>query len=88
MLNYSEKDMRNTFFNVGYLRNQFIISQIYSKFLIITIIISERKRVENDKSRSRQANSIILNLRYLVFYGRYVLQSVNVHVRMWEKDAV
>jgi len=26
MLNYTEKDMCNTFFNVGYLRKQFIIS--------------------------------------------------------------
>jgi hypothetical protein len=34
------------------------------KNLIFKIVLTERKRAEHDKSKSRQANSFILNLKF------------------------
>jgi len=56
---------------VGYLRKEFIPSQIYSTFLIITITCIEHKRVKNDKCKSLYAKTKILNLWCWMVYGRY-----------------
>jgi len=52
------------------------------------IILIERKQVEHDKLNSIHSNTIILNLRCCMVYGRYRLQSTNVNIRMWRKKNV
>jgi len=52
------------------------------------ITLTERKTVENDKSKSLHANTIILNLWCWMVYGRYRLHSIPIHESMWERMTV